>query len=117
MERYCNVLSRFIFLLACPGSILPGQALLESEVSVMVGRKKADVGKEETAAEKSVRLAQQRMGNALKYIGLVGNLAGPGYEFTDGQREQILTAMQEAVDKVKDRFGGKSPTAAGFRLL
>lgn len=82
----------------------------------MAGRKKADVGKEETVYEKSVRLGQQRMGNALKYIGLVGNLAGPGYEFTDGQREQILTALQEAVDKVKDRFEGKSPAAAGFRL-
>jgi len=83
----------------------------------MAGRKRSEVGKEETAAEKSVRLGEQRMGNALKYIGLVGNLAGPGYEFTDSQREQILTALQEAVDKVKDRFGGKSPAAAGFRLL
>jgi len=82
----------------------------------MAGRKRADVGKPETGAEKFVRLAEQRMGNALKYIGLVGNLAGPGYERSPEQVEQILTALQDAVDRVKDRFGGKSPAATGFRL-
>lgn len=82
----------------------------------MAGRKKADVGKPETDAEKFVRLAEQRMGNALKYIGLVGNLAGPGYDKTDAQTEQIVTALQDAVDKVKDRFGGKTLAASGFRL-
>lgn len=82
----------------------------------MAGRKKADVGKTETDGEKFVRLAEQRMGNALKYIGLVGNLAGPGYDKTDGQVEQILLALQGAIDKVKDRFGGKTQAASGFRL-
>ena len=82
----------------------------------MAGRKKSDVGKPETDGEKFVRLAEQRMGNALKYIALVGNLAGPGYDKTDSQVEQILLAMQEAVDKVKDRFGGKTQAASGFRL-
>ena len=82
----------------------------------MAGRKKADVGKTETDGEKFVRLAEQRMGNALKYIGLVGNLAGPGYDKTDVQTEQILTALQDAVDKVKDRFGGKTLAASVFRL-
>ena len=83
----------------------------------MAGRKKNVAVENETDAQRFVRLAEQRMGNALKYIGLVGNLAGPGYDKTDAQVEQILTALQEAVDKVKDRFGGKSPAAAGFRLL
>ena len=82
----------------------------------MAGRKRADVGKPETGAEKFVRLAEQRMGNALKYIGLVGNLAGPGYERSPEQVEQILTALQDAVDRVKDRFGGKTPAASGFHL-
>ena len=82
----------------------------------MAGRKKNAVVENETSAQKFVRLAEQRMGNALKYIGLVGNLAGPGYERSPEQVEQILTALQEAVDKVKDRFGGKSLAATGFRL-
>ena len=82
----------------------------------MAGRKKNVVVENETSAQKFVRLAEQRMGNALKYIGLVGNLTGPGYDRADAQVEQILTALQEAVDKVKDRFGGKSLAATGFRL-
>ncbi len=82
----------------------------------MAGRKKGQKVENETDAAKFVRLAEQRMGNALKYIGLVGNLAGPGYDKTDVQVEQILTALQDAVDKVKDRFGGKTLAASGFRL-
>lgn len=82
----------------------------------MAGRKKAEVGKHETPVEKTVRLAQQRMGNALKYVGLVGNLSASTYVLTDEQKAQMVEALQGAVDTVKDRFGGKSPTAAGFRL-
>lgn len=82
----------------------------------MAGRKKADVGKEESKAEKSVRLAQQRVGMALKYLNLVGNLAGTGYEFTPAQKDKMLTALDEAVVRVKERFGGKSQAATGFQL-
>jgi len=82
----------------------------------MAGRKKGVVVENETDAQKFVRLAEQRVGNALKYIGLVGNLAGPGYVRSPEQVEQILTALQGALDRVKDRFGGKSPAATGFRL-
>jgi len=95
---------------------LSGWAFSESEVWTMAGRKKNVVVENETDAQKFVRLAEMRMGNALRYIGLVGNLAGPGYERSPEQVEQILIALQEAVDKAKDRFGGKSPAAAGFRL-
>lgn len=82
----------------------------------MAGRKKSDVGKPETEGEKFVRLAQQRVGMALKYIGLVGNLSGPGYERKPEQVEQILTALQDAVTRTKERFEGKPQSAAGFRL-
>lgn len=82
----------------------------------MAGRKKAEIGKDETKAEKSRRLANQRMGSALKYLNLVGNLAGVGYEFTDEQRTQIVKTLQDAVVMVKDRFEGKLQSAAGFRL-
>lgn len=82
----------------------------------MAGRKKSEISKVETKVEKSRRLANQRMGSALKYLNLVGNLAGVGYEFTDEQRTQIVETLQDAVMTVKDRFGGKSQSAAGFRL-
>lgn len=82
----------------------------------MAGKRKGTDVVNQTPAEKFCRLAEQRTGQALKYIGLVGNLAGPGYERTDEQVEQILTALQEAVDRAKDRFGGKPQASAGFRL-
>jgi hypothetical protein len=82
----------------------------------MAGRKKTDIGKAETKADKSRRLANQRMGSALKYLNLVGNLAGSGYDFSTEQRTQIVKTLQDAVGMVKDRFEGKSQSAAGFRL-
>ncbi len=82
----------------------------------MAGKRKGTDVVNQTPAEKFIRLAEQRTGMALKYIGLVGNLSGPGYEHTDEQVEQILTAIQEAVDRAKDRFGGKPTASAGFHL-
>ena len=82
----------------------------------MAGKRKGIDVVNQTPAEKFVRLAEQRTGQALKYIGLIGNLAGPGYERTDEQVLQILTALQDAVDRAKDRFGGKPQAAARFRL-
>lgn len=82
----------------------------------MAGRKKSDVGKEESKADKSVRLAQQRVGMALKYLNLVGNLAGTGYEFTQAQKDKMVSTLEDATARVKDRFGGKSQSATGFQL-
>lgn len=78
-------------------------------------RKSANVVNQ-TPEEKFVRLAEQRTGMALKYLSLVGNLAGPGYVSDDAQRTQIVAALQDGVDRVKDRFGGKPQATAGFRL-
>lgn len=78
-------------------------------------RKSANVVNQ-TPEEKFVRLAEQRTGMALKYLALVGNLAGPGYESTEALRTQIVEALQAALDRVKDRFGGKAQASAGFRL-
>lgn len=82
----------------------------------MAGKRKGTDVVNQTPAEKFVRLAEQRTGQALKYIGLVGNLAGPGYESTPALRSQIIEALQAAVDRAKERFEGKPQAAAGFRL-
>jgi hypothetical protein len=78
--------------------------------------KKTGTEKPETKAEAFVRLTEQRMTNVLKYIGLVGNLAGPAYERTVEQAEQIVSALEGAVDGVREAFKGNKPTASGFRL-
>lgn len=80
----------------------------------MAGRKKGEVRKPETEEEKFVRLAEQRTNQALKYIGLVGNLSGPGYKRSPEQVTFIFDHLQEALDRAKDRFGGKTLPASGF---
>ena len=72
--------------------------------------------KDETKEAKFIRLANQRVGNALKHIGLVANLAGPGYERTAEQEKQITDALEAALQDVRDRFGGKSAQGGKFRL-
>ena len=70
---------------------------------------------EETKAERFVRLAKARVPRALKRIKLIGNLAGPGYEYTDEQTEKVLDALQGAVDRVRDKFQ-KDTEAEAFEL-
>jgi hypothetical protein len=82
----------------------------------MAGKRKGTDVVNQTPADKFCRLAEQRTGQALKYIGLVGNLAGPGYASTPALRNQIIEALQAAVDRAKERFEGKPQAAAGFRL-
>ena len=82
----------------------------------MSRKKSSDVGKVETPKEKFVRLAQQRVSMALKYLGLVANLAGSGYERTSDQTDKIVTALETAVANVKDRFDGKTDSGGKFKL-
>ena len=82
----------------------------------MAKRKSTIDTKTETPSDKFKRLGEQRVGSALRYIRMVGNLAGPGYEGTPDQKAKIVAAMQEAVDEVKQRFAGKQVASAGFRL-
>ena len=72
--------------------------------------------KNETASDKFIRLGEQRVGSALRYIRMVGNLAGPGYEGTAEQKAKIVEVLQEAVVEVQQRFSGKKAVAGGFKL-
>lgn len=57
-------------------------------------------------AEKFVELANKRVNRALKDIQLIGNLANrQNYDFTDDQAKQIIRALQQEVDLVRQRFG------------
>ena len=61
-------------------------------------------GKEESKADRFKRLAEPRVGNAVKKIGIIGNLAGANYEFTAEQVEKILGTLKTAVDEVEKKF-------------
>ncbi len=56
------------------------------------------------AADRFKQIGQKRLKAAVKMIGLIGNLSGAGYEFTDEQVEKIRSTLQEATDNAMARF-------------
>lgn len=70
----------------------------------------------ESKYDKFKRLASKRVTNAIQKIGLIGNLSGSGYECTAEDAEKIITALQQAVDSVKEKFSKKAPEKKSFEL-
>ena len=57
---------------------------------------------EESKRQKFVRLAENRVNNALKQIELLGNLAnGSVYEYTQEDVEKILKCLKNAVSDLE----------------
>lgn len=50
----------------------------------------------ETKAQRFVRLAKKRVPRAVKSVNSIAAFAGAGYEFTDEQRDKIITALETA---------------------
>lgn len=61
-------------------------------------------GQQESKADRFKRLAEPRVGNAVKKVEIIGNLAGSNYEFTAEQVEKILTTLKAAVEEVEKKF-------------
>jgi len=61
-------------------------------------------GDQESKADRFKRLAEPRVGNAVKKIKIIGNLAGSNYEFTPEQVASILTALKSSVEEVEAKF-------------
>ena len=70
----------------------------------------------ESKSDKFKRLGTQRVINALAKIRLISNLSGPGYEYTPEQSDQIVLALQSAVDTVKASRNGVVKTESEFTL-
>ncbi len=70
----------------------------------------------ESKHDKFTRLATQRMPVIIKKLRQLGNLAGPGYEYTDEEKDYILEVLWDEVQRVKDRFEGTRQEAATFQL-
>lgn len=69
---------------------------------------------EETKEERSIRLANKRVNNAIKKISLIENLATGNYSYTDEQREKIVNALSDAVVSVDNAFNTKQVLKESF---
>ncbi len=58
----------------------------------------------ESKADRFKRLAEPRVGNAIKKIEIIGNLASSSYEFSTEQVERILGSLKASVDEVEKKF-------------
>ena len=70
----------------------------------------------ETPAQAFQRLAVKRTNKAVKTMNMICGLTGAAYVSTDTEKNAIITALQAAVDTVKDSFAGKGKDAGGFSL-
>lgn len=77
-------------------------------------KKSATIPADETKSAKFVRLAQQRVGKALKAIGLIANLSSrSGYEYTADQVTKIKTALTDKVDATMSNFNPDAKSDKG----
>ncbi|MBA3677563.1 MAG: hypothetical protein H0W74_09200 [Sphingosinicella sp.] len=54
---------------------------------------------------KFVRLAEKRVGNALRAVRLIGNLSNrAAYEFDDADIKKIASALTKEIDSMQRRF-------------
>jgi len=78
--------------------------------------RRAQPPENETPAEAFVRLATGRTNKAVKSISLIAQLTGTAYESTDVQKRAILTALEAAVEQVKEVFAGTAKSSDSFKL-
>lgn len=82
-------------------------SMMEETMTKTRTAKKAKAKSEESARDKFLRLAPNRMETALKKISLIGNLAGSGYQYEPGEIKQIMASLNEAVEEVGAKFANK----------
>ncbi|GAI49801.1 unnamed protein product [marine sediment metagenome] len=80
------------------------------------GRKSSrqTIPKEESKADRFVRVVTPRMAKAMKAIRTIGFCAGATYEYTPKQVEQIIIALTAAVVRVDKQFTDKKSDEPEF---
>lgn len=79
-------------------------------------KQRSKVPENETAEQKTKRLAEFRVSRAVKDIGSIAALAGASYTLTKPQKEEIEIALDRAFQALDKAFKGETAAATGFSL-
>jgi len=79
-------------------------------------RKPSDIPKDESKADRFIRVVTPRVVKCVKRIQQIGLCTGSTYAYTPEQAVQIIDALSVAVISVKDKFEAKSETESGFKF-
>lgn len=89
---------------------------INSNVEVGKMKPRKSLPKNETKAQKFIRLGSLRTAKALKSVRLLGSLASVSYEYQDDQIKKIVGALREEISAVEKRFAGRGPVQSDFTL-
>lgn len=79
-------------------------------------KRQSKVPENETAEQRTRRLAIFRVSRAVKDISSVRSLAGASYTLTEEQKVEILAALKNAVSVLSKTFAGEKEAESGFQL-
>jgi hypothetical protein len=57
--------------------------------------------------EKFKKIAQRRVVRSIADIRLLGNFASDNYDYTEGQVEQVVSALQKEIDNLSNKLRAK----------
>jgi len=70
----------------------------------------------ESKHDRFKRIATRRVSRILRTIESLENLTRPSYQYTEEEINKIFTAIQEATDNAKAKFGAKKRESKAFEL-
>lgn len=79
-------------------------------------KKSAKVPENETKAQRFVRVGKTRVNRAIKTVNSVAALSGSGYEYTDEQRDKIVSALEAATANTVASLKRERKNVAEFDL-
>lgn len=78
------------------------EEMVEEVQTETTEEKQADVP--EDKHQKFYRITENRIRNAAKHIGLIGNCASSEYEYTEEDVEKMFNYLQQALDDAKSKY-------------
>lgn len=79
-------------------------------------RRRQEIPKDESKADRFIRVVTPRVGKAIKAIRQIGFCAGGTYEYKPEQAEQIVSALRKELQDLDTKFTTKADTQAAFEF-